>query len=56
MLGPRGINSKDMQVFLTNVLQRHWKWQEDRRDACVVRLFTLGCARGSRSDLVPSGE
>ena len=55
MLGPRGMNSEDMQVLLTNVPQRHWKWQEDHRDACVVRLFTLGCARGSRSDLVPSG-
>ena len=26
-----GINCELMQALLTNMLQRHWEWQEDRR-------------------------
>ena len=27
----RGVNCEHMQVLVTNILQRHWEWQEDRR-------------------------
>ena len=27
----RGVNCEHMQALLTNILQRHWEWQEDRR-------------------------
>ena len=26
-----GVNCEHMQALLTNYLQRHWEWQEDRR-------------------------
>ena len=32
----RGINSEHVQALLTSVLQWHWEWQEDRRDAWVL--------------------
>ena len=27
----RGVNCEHMQALVTNVFQRHWEWQEDRR-------------------------
>ena len=27
----RGVNCEHMQVLLTNLLQKHWEWQENRR-------------------------
>ena len=27
----RGVNCEHMQAMVTNMLQRHWEWQEDRR-------------------------
>ena len=27
----RGVNCEHMQALLTNILHRHWEWQEDRR-------------------------
>ena len=39
MLAPRGVKCEHMQALLTNLLQRCWEWQEDRRDACVPRFF-----------------
>ena len=27
----RGINCEHMQALVTNILQRHWEWQEDGR-------------------------
>ena len=27
----RGINCEHMQALVTNIFQRHWEWQEDRR-------------------------
>ena len=27
----RGVNCEHMQSLLTNILQRHWEWQEGRR-------------------------
>ena len=27
----RGVNCEHMQALVTNIFQRHWKWQEDRR-------------------------
>ena len=32
----RGVYCKHMQALLTNVLQRHWVWVEDRREAWVL--------------------
>ena len=27
----RGVNCEHMQALLTNIFQRHWEWQEERR-------------------------
>ena len=27
----RGVNCEHMQALMTNIFQRHWEWQEDRR-------------------------
>ena len=27
----KGVNCEHMQAFVTNIFQRHWEWQEDRR-------------------------
>ena len=27
----RGVNCEQMQALVTNIFQRHWEWQEDRR-------------------------
>ena len=27
----RGVNCEHMQALVTNIFQRHWEWQEDRR-------------------------
>ena len=27
----RGVNCLHMQALVTNIFQRHWEWQEDRR-------------------------
>ena len=27
----RGLNCEHMQALITNIFQRHWEWQEDRR-------------------------
>ena len=40
MLVPRGVSTVSMcTVLLTNILQRQWEWQEDRRDARVLGFF-----------------
>ena len=41
MGGVDGISCQHLQVMMTNLLQRHWEWQEDRtpmlRHGSVVR-------------------
>ena len=38
---PRGrVNCEDMLSLLTNMPQRHWEWQEDRRGAWIPGSFT----------------
>ena len=39
MLVPRGVNCDPMRASLTNILQSHWEWQDDRRDAWVLGFF-----------------
>ena len=36
----RRVHCEHMQALLTNILQRHWEWQEDRRTDLEPRLFT----------------
>ena len=31
-----GVNCERMQTLLTNTLQRHWEWQEERQTAFNV--------------------
>ena len=31
----RGVNCEHMHVLVTNILQKHWEWKEDRRDAVL---------------------
>ena len=35
----RGVNYGHMQALLTNILQRHWVWHQDRRGAWVPGFF-----------------
>ena len=39
-----GVNYEQKQELFTNILQRHWKWQKDRRDAWVPGFFTCKTA------------
>ena len=36
----RAVNCEHMQALLTNILQRHWEWQEDRRTDLQSGFFT----------------
>ena len=38
-------------VLLTNILQRHWEWQEDRRDARLRGFFMYQTAFVAGSDV-----
>ena len=29
--GEKGVNCEHIQALLTEILQRHWEWHEDRR-------------------------
>ena len=40
----RGINCEHMQALLTNILQRHWGWQEDHRIDLQPALYRYNTA------------
>ena len=53
----RGVNCEHMQALLTNILQRHWEWQEDRRtdlEPGFYRYNTLDVAKPSVLSRIPS--
>ena len=35
----RGVNCENMQALATNIFQRHWEWQEDRRTDLQPGLY-----------------
>ena len=35
----RGVNCEDMQALITNMLQRHWEWQKDRRTDLQPEIY-----------------
>ena len=40
----RGVNSEHMQALLTNKLQRHWEWPEDRRTDLQPEFYRYNTA------------
>ena len=52
MLVPRGVSTVSIcMALLTNILQRHWEWQEDQRDAGVPGFFMYQTAFVAGSDV-----
>ena len=39
VVAERGVNCEHMQVLVTNILQKHWEWQENRWDAGALGIF-----------------
>ena len=37
----RGVNCEHMQALVTNIFQRHWEWQEDRRTDLQPRIVQI---------------
>ena len=40
----RGVNCEHMQALVTNIFQRHWEWQEDRRTDLQQGLYRYNTA------------
>ena len=47
----RGVNCEHMQVLVTNILQRDWEWQEDRRPDLQPGNYTYNTALKASLDV-----
>ena len=47
----RGVNREHMQALVTNIFQRRWEWQEDRRTALQPGLYRCNTAFMSSLDV-----
>ena len=54
-LEPGPVVCEHMQALLTNMFQRHWEWQEDRRIDLQPRFYRYNTAFGIRCGQAFSG-
>ena len=57
-VGAESVNCEHMQALVTNVLQIHWEWQEDWREAWVgfFKYQTASCDQLGRADCLRRGQ
>ena len=52
----RGVNCEHMQALVTNILQRHWEWQEDRRTDLQPGMYRYNTAFIASLDVKTDGS